>query len=247
MQLKVFIHLESPLTLPLSYHHILQAIMYKLMGDSNGNSALHNGGETFGKRKYKLFNFSLLEGKYKIKNKRISFFDLVSFEVRSIDENIIKNIGDNIVNNGIEFGDTLYKNVECFIKDEHITKDSILISMLSPICVYKTMIDSNFTNYLNPNSPDFSTEINNNFIRKYSAAEKALLPETSEKDAVSIAPVLISQKDKYITSYKNTIIEAYRGVYILSGKAEYLDFLFNVGLGSKNSQGFGMFNIVTND
>ena len=36
----------------------------------------------------------------------------------------------------------------------------------------------------------------------------------------------------------------YKGVYKLEGERKYLDFLFQVGLGSKCSQGFGMFDIL---
>ena len=34
------------------------------------------------------------------------------------------------------------------------------------------------------------------------------------------------------------------GVSCLEGFPEYLTFLYNTGLGSKNSQGFGMFEVV---
>ncbi|MCR4938721.1 MAG: CRISPR-associated endoribonuclease Cas6 [Treponemataceae bacterium] len=251
MQLKLSIKLNEPLSLPLSYHNILQAIIYKLLGDSLGNSDLHDGGESYGKRKYKLFVFSLLQGKCKIKGRSITFFDRVSFEIRSLDDNIIKTIEDNALKNGIQFGDMVFIPVECTRRNEHITEDSILINMISPICIHKTLRGTNHTFYLNPYSDDFSAEVNNNFIRK-SQASGNFVSETESSPAyiqelISIEPVLVTQKDKYITKYKNTIIEAYQGLYILSGKKEYLDFLYNTGIGSKNSQGFGMFDLVKNE
>ena len=246
MQLKIIIHLDNSLTIPISYHHLLQAIIYKLMGDSNGLSALHDSGKQFGKRTYKLFTFSLIEGKYRIQDKKITFFDIISFEVRSFDDVLIKQIEDNALRHGIQFGQNNYTKIECICRNEHITKDSILINMISPVCIHKTIMHSNYTNYLNPSNPDFAKEINNNFIRKYKAAEIEDLPLSSEENYITISPVRVSQKDKYITIYKDTIIEAYRGIYVLSGKVEYLDFLYNVGIGSKNSQGFGMFNLFKN-
>lgn len=251
MQLIISIKLNEPLTLPISYHHILQAIIYKLMGDDYGNAALHDGGEAYGKRNYKLFVFSLLEGLYSIKDKKITFSDNVSFEVRAFDENIIKTIEDNVLEHGIEFENSMKCNsIECSRRNTHILNDRILIKMMSPVCLHKTLPDSNHTNYLNPFCPDFSTEINNNFIRKYQAAGKPLvelkadLPlESEENQLISITPYRVGSRDKYLTNYKKTIIEAYRGIYELSGKAEYLDFLYNTGIGSKNSQGFGMFKL----
>ncbi len=258
MQLKIFIKLNVPLTLPISYHHILQAVIYNLMGDANGNAILHDGGEAYGKRNYKLFVFGLLEGLYKIENKKITFFDNVSFEVRAFDENIIKTIEDNVLKNGIRFDNIKYDLVECSRRNTRIINDRLLIKMISPVCVYKTLFDSNHTNYLNPFSPDFSSEINNNFLRKYIAAGKVpaelsvempselsteLRSEASDKELITISPFKVSSRDKYLTNYKNTIIEAYRGIYELSGRPEYLDFLYDTGIGSKNSQGFGMFKI----
>ena len=49
---------------------------------------------------------------------------------------------------------------------------------------------------------------------------------------------------KLVTKYQGSYIEAWYGNFILSGKRKYLDFLYQTGLGSKNSQGFGMFNII---
>ena len=37
------------------------------------------------------------------------------------------------------------------------------------------------------------------------------------------------------------------GEYLLNGPAPYLDFLYQVGLGSNNSQGFGMFEMTDYD
>ena len=42
-------------------------------------------------------------------------------------------------------------------------------------------------------------------------------------------------------------LTAYSGTYELFGERKYLDFLYQTGLGSKNSQGFGMFEIMEND
>jgi len=246
MQLKIIIHLQEPLTLPLSYHHTLQAIIYNLMGDAYGSSALHDGGKSYGNRQYKLFTFSLLEGKTEITGKQITFTDSVSFEVRCIDENIIKCIEDNVLKNGIQFTETVYTDIECIRKNKRVTDNVILIKMISPVCVYKTLPGSTHANYLNPMCNNFSEEINNNFHRKYQAAQIPTLPPLSEDDNITISPIKINPKDKYLTIYKKIIIEAYNGVYVLSGKPEFLDFLYNVGIGSKNSQGFGMFNILNN-
>ena len=47
-----------------------------------------------------------------------------------------------------------------------------------------------------------------------------------------------------MTKYQGNYITAWYGKYLISGKRKYLDFLYQAGLGSKNSQGFGMFEII---
>ena len=49
---------------------------------------------------------------------------------------------------------------------------------------------------------------------------------------------------KMVTKYQGHYIIAWYGEYILSGKRKYLDFLYQVGIGAKNSQGFGMIEML---
>lgn len=39
-------------------------------------------------------------------------------------------------------------------------------------------------------------------------------------------------------------LSAWKGFYALHGARKYLDFLYNIGLGSKNGAGFGMSDII---
>ena len=55
---------------------------------------------------------------------------------------------------------------------------------------------------------------------------------------------MILEKDKYLTKYKGFFINGWKGIYQLSGERKYLDFLYQTGLGAKNSQGFGMFDVT---
>ncbi|MBQ8166545.1 MAG: CRISPR-associated endoribonuclease Cas6, partial [Lachnospiraceae bacterium] len=61
--------------------------------------------------------------------------------------------------------------------------------------------------------------------------------------AVRLEPIKVTQKDKYVTKYKGIYVSGWKGIYQLSGEAKYLDFLYQTGLGAKNAQGFGMFEI----
>lgn len=91
MQLKIRHTLSEELALPLSYHHIIQSIIYHGLADESGYSRhMHNSGydadnvNNMGRR-YKLFNFSLLRGNSRVMNRQIIFRDYVEWEIRSPD------------------------------------------------------------------------------------------------------------------------------------------------------------------
>lgn len=91
MQLKIRHTLSEELALPLSYHHIIQSIIYRGLADESGYSRhMQNSGYAADNvnnmgRRYKLFNFSLMRGNYQVINGQIIFRDYVEWEVRSPD------------------------------------------------------------------------------------------------------------------------------------------------------------------
>lgn len=238
MQLRISHKLNIPLVLPLSYHHIQQSIIYRSLEDENMYSTkLHDEGYNFGERAYRMFTFSQLKGKYEIEGKKIIFRDSISFEVRSPEVTLIKLLKHNIEQRGIEYIGQHYDHVSCEIDDKTIIQDTLYIRMVSPICVYST-IDEDQTYYYRPDEEEFYHIVNENAQRKYLAYTQ--VPMAS---AVRLEPIKVTQKDKYVTKYKGIYIGGWRGTYKLMGEPKYLDFLYQTGIGSKNSQGFGMFEI----
>jgi len=47
-----------------------------------------------------------------------------------------------------------------------------------------------------------------------------------------------------VTVFKGTRITAWNGIYEIVCPPDYLKFLYDAGIGAKNSQGFGMFESV---
>ena len=84
--------------------------------------------------------------------------------------------------------------------------------------------------------------LEDNFMRKYQACY-GVTPES----AVEVLPVKIGEKDKYVTKYKSAYLSGWKGIYRMKGKRKYINFLYQTGLGSKNSQGFGMFEIISQE
>lgn len=237
MQLKIYIKLDAPLIMPIGYHHILQSVYYKLMSGDIGTNPLHDKGVAYNNRDYKLFTFGPIEGKFVISNGRIVFTNNVSIEFRAYNAEIADSIYSNIRKNGITFGEHTYKDIEMELSDKYIDVNKVIVRQISPICVYETDSKTKHTRYYNPGMKEFYDGIQDNFCRKYYASQ-------GEMGEIFINKIDVCPNDKYITKYKGFIIEAYKGTYILSGKEKYLDFLYQTGLGAKNSQGFGMFEIV---
>jgi CRISPR-associated endoribonuclease Cas6 len=176
-------------------------------------------------------------GKYRVSGKTIIFHNGFQFEVRSVDSDMIENMEKNIRQYGLRLGDVSYHNVSTQKSECCYDLDELKIRMISPICVYRTL-DTGYTNYWKPTNEEFYEAVSDNFKRKYAAATGTMLEE-----GITLRRACVTEKDKYFTKYKDTYIEAWKGQYILSGKPEYLNFLYDCGLGAKNSQGFGMFKV----
>ncbi len=239
MQILIRHKVQGELVLPLNYHHIIQAIIYKNLQNSYGfESYMHNQGFGIEDKHYKMFTFGPLSGKYKIIDKKIIFTDTVTFEVRSSENFLIQILRNNIKKNGLYYEKTYIKDVDIFLSDYQVEEQKIIIKMQSPIVVHQTDIETRKTYFLTPDDPQFYEGINDNFKRKYTACYGIPSESNLEMSVLEIKP-----KDKYVTKYKGFYITGWKGKYEISGERKCLDFLYQVGIGSKNAQGFGMFDI----
>ena len=240
MQLHIYHEINDTLVLPLNYQHMLQAIIYRNLKSSYGYSDyIHNNGFMQNGRKFKLFTFSLLGGNYTINNKKMIFTKWLEFEVRSPEIFMLKMLAENIQQNGICYGNQLFQNVQTKLMDTTIENEELHIRMKSPCTVYSTDPDTKKTYYFTPADEEFPYMINENFLRKYTACF-SIEPSSN----IWIEPIYVTAKDKFVTKYKDFYICGFMGEYYLTGERKYLDFLYQTGLGSKNSQGFGMFDFI---
>lgn len=240
MQLHISHKLPEKLELPMQYHHIVQSIIYHNLEEEYGfSNFLHQEGYSADERNFRLFVFSLLKGKYEIRDKKIIFRNEISFQVRSADVRMLRIMMQNLSGHGIHYLGQHYDNVCLHLEDKVIQEDSIKIRMLSPLCVNSTDAVTRKTYFYHPEEEEFSEQIKANFRRKYKAYT-GIEPSSD----ICFHLIKVASRDKYVTTYKNFHISGWFGEYELAGEPKYLDFLYQVGLGSRNSQGFGMFEIV---
>ena len=240
MQLLLYIRPEHPISLPINYNHILQSILYRNLSCSPDISEfMHDTGYAFGDRQYKMFQFSHLQGRYRISEKNIIFDETVTWEIRSPENRVIRLLAQTIKKQGIWFGQTHCKDIDVELRDYTVEESDVLIRMMTPITVYSTDEKNGSTYYYTPDEDMFYEKIRDNFFRKY-YAYYGVTPSSE----ITLQPLRIIEKDKFVTRYKNSYITGWYGTYRISGKRKYLDFLYQAGLGGKNSQGFGMFQLL---
>ena len=125
------------------------------------------------------------------------------------------------------------------LSKDTVEETKLRIRMKSPMTVYSTDHENGRIYYYNPEEEEFYQRLNENFFRKYQAyygvEPISMLEIQKEGDKIP---------KKFVTRYQGSYITAWYGTYELSGERKYLDFLYQTGLGSKNSQGFGMFEIL---
>lgn len=238
MEINVHIELEKPLVLPINYNHIIQSIIYNALSVMpDYASFLHESGYVRGGRQYKMFSFSQLVGKYRINNKKIIFDSCVEFKVRSPEPLLINLLDVSFCNYGISFGNNHFENVETVLSDYTVENHNLVIKMLSPLTVYSTDNFTEETYYFSPFEAQFYEAVSQNFVRKYKTFF-GIIPQEPIR-------MYSTEKNirKFVTRYQGKYIIAWFGTFILTGERKYLDFLYQAGLGSRNSQGFGMFDI----
>ena len=127
------------------------------------------------------------------------------------------------------------KNIN--IKDSKINEKAIIIKTASPIVTKKN--DMSKTLYFSPMEDEFYRLITKNACEKFKSFYGYDYTHSLE---------LISLKEpkKVVTMYKKFYITAWAGEFSLKADNDMINLLYNSGIGSKNSQGFGMFEVKHN-
>ena len=104
-------------------------------------------------------------------------------------------------------------------------------------CIAEADEEAAKTIYYSTHDVRFIRRVREAFESKYEAY-------SSKKPPSSIDILPLNEEKKVVTNYKGTWINAYHGIFQLYGEPEHLQFMYDVGLGAKTSQGFGMFEVI---
>ena len=238
-QLRLKIKLShNHFNIPISYQSILQGVVYSLLSKDELGNFYHNDGYHYDKKTFKCFTFSQLFGKYKIENKHLIFDKYFYFYISSQDEKFLEHIykilllNENllIAHQTVKIEDISIINLQPFSGIKRIC-----IETLSPMLIYSTT--DNFSTYYKPSNKESINFIKNNFQDKCIAYNYPL------KELVFKINNIVYEKRRMM-KFKNCYYECYMTKLEIETNYETLLLIYNCGISSKGSCGFGMIDIA---
>ena len=241
MRLEIILKGKKNFKVPFNYNHILSAIIYNKISDLNFANELHSS------KSFKFFTFSqiYIPKRRIVKDGIIAKDGVISFYISSPNDFLIKSLVDGFLEDlEISFQNqklTIQK-IESLKTPEFSSKSEF--KTLAPIIVRtKKEIDGELKIWDLAPSDKFFKSLENNLIKKYIKFNN--LTKTDKK--INIYSDMNFVKRKRISINKGnatTHHRAYMMDLILEGDLDLIEFAYDVGIGEKNSMGFGMIKLL---
>jgi CRISPR-associated endoribonuclease Cas6 len=247
MRISLVFNTKEKLVMPIHYNYHIQGMIYNNISTELA-AFLHDRGYIHGKRQFKLFTFSRLEGQFHMrKDRKIQFTPPVRLTVVSPVERFLTELSTGMLKNdklNLCGQKLVLESVEVHSPVEEADfGDEVTIKMMSPVVAYNTVKrdDESKTFYFSPWEEWFSELIRSNLEKKYQLIQGASLKGAD----IHLKPV--GPKDERyckIIYYKDNFVKGWMGIYKMSGDKRLMKIAYDTGLGSKNPQGFGCFHIL---
>lgn len=241
MRLEIILKGKNNFKVPFNYNHILSAIIYNKIADLNFANELHSS------KLFKFFTFSqiYIPKRRIVKDGIIAKDGVISFYISSPNDFLIKSLVDGFLEDlEISFQNqklTIQK-IEALKTPEFSSKSEF--KTLAPIIVRtKKEINGELKIWDLAPSDKFFKSLENNLIKKYIKFNN--LTKTDKK--INIYSDMNFVKRKRISINKGnatTHHRAYMMDLILEGDLNLIEFAYDVGIGEKNSMGFGMIKLL---
>lgn len=233
------------LELPIHYNHIIQGFIYSNLSNKDFREFLHEEGFKENNRRFKLFTFSKLIGRYEIDKlkKTITFLDSFNLVVCSIVDDFINDLAKTcLLSENLHLNNQKISLIGIDTSQIISIEPSVKVATLSPIVTYSTVnIEGRKrTIYHSPEDAIFQKHIKENLIKKANAIGESLDSNTNFE-----INILDEGKLKESPTYfKDIYIKGYSGVFEIKGNTRLINLALNCGIGAKNSQGFGCLELV---
>ena len=246
MRLKITFDWDSHVFIPFSYNHFVQSFIYTNL-DRSIAEPLHNTGIPLGKRRFKFFTFSrLFSPSIKRNGKGWLFKPPITLYVSARDVRLLESFALHLVKvEKVSMGksELTVKSIEVIKPPVYTTE--VIIKTLSPITVYSTLTAPDGrkkTYYYTPFEKEFKSLLHDNLRRKFKAIYG--MEPKDEDDIFQIEPYSVNKNSEAIIKFKGIIIKGWMGLYKVKISKPYFEIAYDAGLGPKNSQGFGMIDVV---
>lgn len=260
MRFKIKLETKSPsVEIPINYQYPLSAAIYKIIakGDEKYAGFLHEQG--YGKG-FKLFTFSDLKGKFKIRKDRMTLLDeqisfVVCFHMPEASRNFIEGLfrSEEIViadkKSKVQF------SVQSITAQDNPLKDipaneiiSVMVKPISPIVIGEKQDTGHYT-FLAPDDDRFTKQLINSWRSKI---------EANYNDSIAVDAVLLAEIEKYRNPWRSrlvtikaatpeeTKIRGFLNFKIkLTAERQFIDLVLNAGMGLYSAQGMGCLEVIS--
>lgn len=242
--------------IPINYQYECSAVIYKILSKSDEQFSqwLHDNGYNADKKLFKLFTFSRLKiPQYRIVNEYIRIIsDYIEWQISFIPEISTREFIQGIFKDQeFELGNKNAR-INCRIQNIEMLpppefKETMTFQTLSPICLTLKR-DNGSDEYISPTHPMAMPLIKQNLIDKYKAIQGKDFPNS---DFDFDFKVINEPRSSLITIKSDTPQESkvrgYSCIFQLTAPIELMKIAYDGGVGSKNSMGFGMVEVMRDE
>ena len=234
--LRITLCTEGPIELPLAYNELVQGLLYSCWHEHFPK--LHDVG--YGDlRSFRPLTFSRLTGRCKTDGKRrlVRFDDTLAFELRSPFEELIEQAAIELSRReSVRLGPHKLKVTNLEAADRLLFPQRAIIRLVTPVVAYVTLKDGH-TQFYSPEEDEWVRHIQKNARWKMGVLG---LEGATELQLTPLADTLRKQ----VTRFKRTMVTGWMGKVALACDPNMMATLYYLGMGLKNAQGFGMFDIL---
>lgn len=235
--------------IPTHYNDLVQGYLYKVF--ERPCPELHDYGYKYGNRSFRHFTFSRVIPKpFKRDQNHLLVTETLEFHASFLMDPQLNAIVRHLIHDQtMRLGNEEFEIVDVAAQTDPLPFNGqdhweLKIQALSPIVAYRTedRQGKNYTHYFEPTDTEFASLVQDNAFRKYASLHSDMMPEQED---FSISPIRVDTKrDFSLVKFKGYIIKGYMGTYRLRASSSLLGILYHSGIGAKNPQGFGMFQVV---
>lgn len=235
--------------IPLNYQYAASALVYRILSNSGGDFAnwLHENGYSDEKRRFKLFTFSrLYANRYVIEGASMKILsDTADWYISFLPEKGTQEFIQGLFNQqSFELGDRgariRFRVGSVEVLPTPAFTESMTFETLSPVCIVRQEEDGS-EKYIAPDHPDAVGIVKLNLLNKY----KAFHGHAFQLNGFPFQLETLSKPRSSLITIKEgtpqeSKIRGYMCRFRFTAPVELMKIMYATGLGSKNSQGFGM-------